>query len=83
MRYVLEMNQGWFAKKSIKTGSKLAGAPFEQALSRVGRPQKKAGPRSALFMSAAGSVQPKFLAAKSQFTSLARKVSTNFGRRLR
>ena len=28
VRYVLEMNQGWFAKKNIKAGSKLAGAPF-------------------------------------------------------
>jgi uncharacterized membrane protein (UPF0127 family) len=29
VRYVLEMNQGWFAKKGIKAGSKLGGAPFE------------------------------------------------------
>ena len=28
VRYVLEMNQGWFAKKGIKAGSKLSGAPF-------------------------------------------------------
>lgn len=28
VRYVLEMNQGWFAKKGIKPGTKLAGAPF-------------------------------------------------------
>ena len=28
VRYVLEMNQGWFNKKSIKAGSKLGGAPF-------------------------------------------------------
>lgn len=28
VRYVLEMNQGWFAKKSIKAGSKLVGTPF-------------------------------------------------------
>jgi uncharacterized protein len=28
VRYVLEMNKGWFAKKGIKTGSKLTGAPF-------------------------------------------------------
>ena len=28
VRYVLEMNQGWFAKKNIKKGAKLAGAPF-------------------------------------------------------
>jgi uncharacterized membrane protein (UPF0127 family) len=28
VRYVLEMNQGWFAKKGIKAGSKLAGRPF-------------------------------------------------------
>ncbi len=28
VRYVLEMNQGWFAKKSVKAGTKLAGEPF-------------------------------------------------------
>ena len=28
VRYVLEMNQGWFAKKGIKAGTKLAGRPF-------------------------------------------------------
>jgi uncharacterized protein len=28
VRYVLEMNKGWFAKKGIKAGSKLSGAPF-------------------------------------------------------
>ena len=30
VRYVLEMNQGWFAKKGIKAGSKLAGEPFRR-----------------------------------------------------
>lgn len=29
VRYVLEMNQGWFGKKDIKAGFKLAGKPFE------------------------------------------------------
>lgn len=28
VRYVLEMNQGWFAKRGFKAGSKLGGAPF-------------------------------------------------------
>ena len=28
VRYVLEMNQGWFAKKGIKAGFKLTGKPF-------------------------------------------------------
>jgi uncharacterized membrane protein (UPF0127 family) len=28
VRYVLEMNQGWFAKKGVKPGSKLTGKPF-------------------------------------------------------
>jgi uncharacterized membrane protein (UPF0127 family) len=28
VRFVLEMNQGWFAKKGIKPGTKLTGAPF-------------------------------------------------------
>ena len=29
VRYVLEMHQGWFAKRGIKAGFKLAGAPFK------------------------------------------------------
>ena len=29
VRFVLEMNQGWFAKKNIKAGFKLVGKPFE------------------------------------------------------
>jgi len=29
VRYVLEMNKGWFAKKGIKQGSKLSGPMFE------------------------------------------------------
>ena len=29
VRYVLEMNQGWFAKKGVKAGAKLSGAPFQ------------------------------------------------------
>ena len=28
VRYVLEMNQGWFTKKGIKAGNKLGGTPF-------------------------------------------------------
>lgn len=28
VRYALEMNQGWFAKRGFKAGSKVAGAPF-------------------------------------------------------
>ena len=28
VRYVLEMNQGWFGKKGIKAGFKLGGKPF-------------------------------------------------------
>lgn len=30
VRYALEMNQGWFAKRGIKPGSKLSGKPFVQ-----------------------------------------------------
>jgi uncharacterized membrane protein (UPF0127 family) len=30
VRYVLEMNQGWFVKRGIKAGSKLSGVPFKQ-----------------------------------------------------
>jgi hypothetical protein len=29
VRYVLEMNQGWFAKRAIKAGFKLTGPPFK------------------------------------------------------
>jgi uncharacterized membrane protein (UPF0127 family) len=29
VRYVLEMNQGWFAQKGIKAGFKLRGQPFD------------------------------------------------------
>ena len=29
VRYVLEMNQGWFGKRGIKAGSRLGGQPFE------------------------------------------------------
>ena len=28
VRFALEMNTGWFAKRGIKAGSKLRGAPF-------------------------------------------------------
>ena len=28
VRYVLEMNQGWFAHKNLKAGTKLTGRPF-------------------------------------------------------
>ncbi|MEG2631806.1 MAG: DUF192 domain-containing protein [Comamonas sp.] len=28
VRYVLEMNQGWFAQKNLKAGTKLTGRPF-------------------------------------------------------
>ena len=31
VRYALEMNKGWFAKRGIKPGSKLRGAPFGAA----------------------------------------------------
>ena len=30
VRFVLEMHQGWFAKRGIKAGAKLAGPPFGQ-----------------------------------------------------
>jgi uncharacterized membrane protein (UPF0127 family) len=30
VRFVLEMNQGWFAKRGIKAGARLAGAPFSR-----------------------------------------------------
>ncbi len=29
VRYVLEMNQGWFAKRGLRAGFKLGGKPFE------------------------------------------------------
>lgn len=30
VRYVLEMNKGWFAKKGIKAGARLEGEPFRR-----------------------------------------------------
>ncbi len=30
VRYVLEMNLGWFAKKGLQAGSKLSGPPFQR-----------------------------------------------------
>ena len=30
VRFVLEMNQGWFAKRGLKAGSRLSGRPFTQ-----------------------------------------------------
>jgi uncharacterized membrane protein (UPF0127 family) len=34
VRYALEMNQGWFAKRGVKPGFKLKGAPFEAGAAR-------------------------------------------------
>ena len=31
VRFVLEMNRGWFTKKGLKAGAKLAGSPFSAA----------------------------------------------------
>lgn len=31
VRFVLEMNTGWFSKRGIKAGLKVTGKPFEQA----------------------------------------------------
>eukprot|EP01035_Chromulina_nebulosa_P063814 gene63814-87283_t len=36
VRYVLEMNQGWFAKRGLKAGFKLTGTPFGGNRLRVG-----------------------------------------------
>jgi uncharacterized membrane protein (UPF0127 family) len=30
VRYALEMNQGWFAKRGLKSGFRLTGAPFRK-----------------------------------------------------
>ena len=29
VRYVLEMHQGWFAKRGVQAGTRLSGPPFE------------------------------------------------------
>lgn len=34
VRFVLEMNQGWFKQKNIQAGSRLVGAPFAAPQSR-------------------------------------------------
>ena len=76
VRFVLEMNEGWFAKRGIKAGSQ----PARRAVRPVTNRRAARRRRSAR---AAFRAQPKFLAAKSQFASELRKVSTNFGRWLR
>lgn len=30
VRFALEMNQGWFAKRGVKPGTRIAGAPFQK-----------------------------------------------------
>jgi hypothetical protein len=30
VRYALEMNQGWYAKRGIKAGFRLSGGPFRK-----------------------------------------------------
>ena len=77
MRFVLEMNEGWFAKRGIKPGSQAARRAV-RALAGA-RP----GERRHLAGGASLAAQPKFLAAKSQLTSEPRKVSAHFGRWLR
>jgi uncharacterized membrane protein (UPF0127 family) len=34
VRYVLEMNQGWFSKRGIGPGAKIAGVPFRKSSPR-------------------------------------------------
>ncbi len=34
VRYVLEMNEGWFKKRNINAGFKLVGAPFKSVVSK-------------------------------------------------
>ena len=76
VRFVLEMNDGWFAARGIKPGTKLRGAPFTKERTRRGR---HADPASVVRRRR----YPKFFSAKSQFTSELRKASTHFGRALR
>ena len=49
VRYVLEMNQGWFARKNVKAGAKLGGPPF--TAQRAER-QEKSRPAGRLFLCA-------------------------------
>lgn len=81
VRYVLEMNRGWFAKKGIKAGSKLGGPLFDAKRRAQPRAHKKADAMSAF--SFAAKTQAKLAWAKSQLTRFDRKVSTNLGRWLR
>ena len=76
VRYVLEMNDGWFAKRGIKPGFKLKGLPTAPlSPAQAGGVADPARGRRA--------PQAKFFAAKSQLTSEPRKVSAHFGRGLR
>jgi hypothetical protein len=85
VRLVLEMRQGWFAKRGIKPGFKLPGHHSSPDQARASGSRRNKG-RTAMPSGpchGAPGAQAKLAAAKSQFTSLSRKVSTNFGRRLR
>lgn len=42
VRYVLEMHQGWFAKRGLKAGFKLGGAPFR---AQAAQPQPQPQPQ--------------------------------------
>ncbi|WP_091569522.1 DUF192 domain-containing protein [Oryzisolibacter propanilivorax] len=38
VRYVLEMNRGWFQQRGLKAGARLAGVPFSGSPQRAARP---------------------------------------------
>ncbi len=43
VRFALEMNQGWFAKRGINAGTRLRGKPFNEGKSRLQRLRPASG----------------------------------------
>ena len=43
VRFVLEMNQGWFAKRGLKAGSRLGGPAWAESCAGRGRSRARTG----------------------------------------
>ena len=80
VRFVLEMNGNWFCEAPTSRPATTSPA----SPSRVeASPTEKAAEAAFRRMRGAELLQAKLASAKDQFASEFRKVSTNFGRRLR
>ena len=81
VRFVLEMNDGWFAKRGVKPGARLKDCLSDSSSALLTKRRTLRTPDR--HCAQIQKLQPKFFAAKSQFTSEPRKVSAHFGRALR